>query len=55
MTAGLYSSVWDGRTNGGVPASTGVYLYRLQAMRLDDSASGGADSFIETRKMLLLK
>jgi len=35
---------WDGRTDSGVRASTGVYFYHIEA-----------DGFIETRKMLLLK
>ncbi len=55
IEAGSYSSIWDGRTSTGSPAATGLYLYKLQATRLDGAASGNADSFVETRKMLLLK
>jgi hypothetical protein len=55
LPAGSYTSVWDGRTITGAPAATGLYLYKLQATRLDGAASGAKDSFVETRKMLLLK
>ncbi|MBP1653755.1 MAG: hypothetical protein H6Q28_311, partial [Bacteroidetes bacterium] len=55
IEAGSYTSIWDGRTSTGSPAATGLYLYKLQATRLDGAASGNADSFVETRKMLLLK
>jgi hypothetical protein len=43
-SAGSYAITWDGRTNIGQQAATGVYLYRLQA-----------GDHIETKKMLLLK
>ena len=55
MQAGTYTSIWDGRTLAGSPAATGMYLYKLQATRLDGTASGSAHSFVETRKMLMLK
>jgi len=55
MPAGSYTSLWDGRTPSGSPAATGMYLYKLQATRLDGTASGATDSFVETRKMLLVK
>ncbi len=41
---GWVSVQWDGRTSGGEPAASGVYLYRLQAANWSDS-----------RKMILLK
>ena len=44
MSAGRHSVAWDGRDDAGQPASSGVYLYRLEA--------GGRS---ETRKMLLLR
>jgi hypothetical protein len=43
-SAGAYEVRWDGTDQGGVPVSTGVYLYRIQA-----------GDFVQSRKMLLLK
>jgi minor extracellular serine protease Vpr len=42
--AGTYHITWNGATNNGIPASSGVYFYRL--------VSG---SFSKTERMLLLK
>jgi DNA-binding transcriptional regulator YhcF (GntR family) len=42
--AGTYSVLWDGTTGKGVPAPSGIYLYRIQA---------GNDVF--TQRMLLMK
>ena len=44
MSAGTYSSVWDGRDDSGRPVSSGVYLSRLTA---------GKNTAV--RKMLLMK
>ncbi len=41
---GVYSIVWDGRDNAGLPVASGVYFYRLKA-----------GNFVKTKKMLLLK
>ncbi len=43
-SAGSHRVEWDGRDDSGEIASTGVYLYRLQA-----------GEFVQTRKMVLLK
>jgi hypothetical protein len=43
-SAGSYTITWDGRTNSGQSAATGVYLYRFEA-----------GDHVETKKMLLLK
>lgn len=44
MPAGSHEIAWDGRDANGVQVPSGVYLYRLKA-----------DSYTETRKMMLLK
>ncbi len=44
IAAGNHSIVWNGVDASGSPVASGVYLYRLHA-----------GSFIETRKMILLK
>lgn len=41
---GIYSVEWNGRDSAGKSVSSGVYLYKLQA-----------DSYVKTRKMLLLR
>jgi hypothetical protein len=41
---GEYRVAWDGRTNGGVVAASGVYFYRLKTR-----------DFTETRRMVLLR
>ncbi len=41
---GTYRVIWDGRNEGGNMAASGVYFYMLKT-----------DSFIQTKKMLLLK
>jgi hypothetical protein len=42
--AGLYTASWDGRDEAGRRLASGLYLYRMKA-----------DSWIETRKLLLLR
>jgi hypothetical protein len=44
MLAGTHDIKWDGSTEQGRKASTGIYLYRLKA-----------GDYIEAKKMLLLK
>jgi aminopeptidase N len=44
LSAGSYERSWDGLDSRGTPASSGVYLYRLDA-----------GSFSRTRKMVLLR
>ena len=43
-SAGTHRVVWDGRDERGVPVSSGIYVYRLQA-----------GTFEQVRRMLLLK
>ena len=47
---GRYTVVWNGRTNGGAQASSGVYFYRIQAL-----SSDGRTSFVDTKRLVLLK
>jgi len=44
QTAGTYSIQWDACTDDGLPVSSGIYIYRLQA-----------GDFVQVRQMLLLK
>ena len=44
QSAGRYQTVWDGENSSGMKVGSGVYFYRIQA-----------NSFIQTRKMILLK
>jgi hypothetical protein len=44
FTAGQHSVPWDGRDDAGLPAASGVYVYRLEADRIDES-----------RKLLLVR
>ncbi len=44
QTAGLHSAIWDGRDALGLPVSSGVYFYRLQAR-----------DYLQSYKMVLLK
>jgi hypothetical protein len=48
--AGYYEVTWDGRIVSGASVSSGVYFARMHAMPTE-----GGSSFIQTRKMVLLK
>jgi hypothetical protein len=50
--AGAYKIIWDGQTDNGKAAASGVYIYRLQAS--DPSASSG-QSFVQSRKMVFVR
>jgi len=49
--AGYHSAVWDGRNATGVLVSSGVYIYRIEAM----PALGGKSEFVQQKKMVLVK
>ena len=44
QSVGRYQTVWDGENSSGMKVGSGVYFYRIQA-----------NSFLQTRKMILLK
>lgn len=44
QSVGRYQTIWDGENSSGMKVGSGVYFYRIQA-----------NSFIQTRKMILLK
>ena len=47
--AGFYSVQWDGLNEAGARVASGIYIYYIEA------SGSGEKSFIESRKMLLLK
>jgi len=49
---GYYEAVWDGRNDVGATVSSGIYIYRMTTRHTD---GGQAGSFVETKRMLLLK
>ena len=49
--SGRYSLMWNGRNDDGAPVATGIYFYRIHA----ESLSGQKQTFVETRKMILVK
>jgi hypothetical protein len=49
--AGTYSSTWNGDNNFGNKVSSGIYLYRMEAV----PSGRQAGLFVETRKMIFLK
>jgi len=58
--AGMYLSkdkaaYWDGRDNFGEKVSSGVYFYTLQVERQRNPEGNGADKFITTRKLVVVK
>jgi|GEM_PF-2423637 len=44
FSAGVHERIWDGRSDAGMPVSSGLYLYHLEA-----------GSFIQTRQMTILR
>ncbi|RMH77632.1 MAG: T9SS C-terminal target domain-containing protein [Calditrichaeota bacterium] len=49
---GNYRLRWDGRTQQGLPAASGIYFYRIIAT---DPAQPNRKQFMRTRKMILLR
>jgi flagellar hook assembly protein FlgD len=47
---GQFDVSWDGRTDGGIPVATGVYIYRLEASGI----ANPAQSITAVKKMLLI-
>jgi hypothetical protein len=48
--AGHYDAIWDGTTNGGLKASSGVYFYRMEA-----TGKVTGERYTSLKKMVLLK
>ncbi|MBC8401810.1 MAG: T9SS type A sorting domain-containing protein, partial [Candidatus Marinimicrobia bacterium] len=58
--AGFKSVIWDASNSKGQPVSAGVYFYRIKvydpdAIGAGDPSTGSGQSFVQTRKMVLLK
>ena len=53
MSAGRQSVTWDGRSDTGIPVSSGTYILRMESRPLSESASSGR--LIQTRRMMLLR
>ncbi len=51
LGAGFGSVQWDSRNDAGATLSSGVYLYRIEAIAIE----GSAEVFVQTRRMILLK
>ena len=53
-SSGIYESVWNAQA-----LPSGIYFYRLQAVPIVkqtvDPSTGSGQSFVETKKMILLK
>lgn len=49
MPAGYHSVRWNGRNDDGRPVASGMYLYRIQALK------GSETKFVQVKKMLMLK
>ncbi len=47
MDAGSHSVVWNAKDSNGENLASGVYLYRMEA--------GGSETFVRTRKLILLR
>ena len=51
QAAGSYTVQWNGRDKNGIPAASGIYLYRLRVTDI----SGKSATFSQVRKMVLMK
>ncbi|HKB86124.1 MAG TPA: FlgD immunoglobulin-like domain containing protein, partial [Ignavibacteriaceae bacterium] len=51
VNTGHYSVRWNGENDSGQKVSSGVYLYRIEAL----PDAGHTEKFIKSRKMLLIK
>ncbi|MFA6438995.1 MAG: FlgD immunoglobulin-like domain containing protein, partial [Bacteriovoracaceae bacterium] len=49
QSPGYYSLQWNGTDDSGKPLSSGMYLYRMEAV------TGAKQKFVNIKKMLLIK
>ncbi|HEV8539381.1 MAG TPA: FlgD immunoglobulin-like domain containing protein [Bacteroidota bacterium] len=50
LAPGTYTSTWEGKTDNGLPVSSGIYFVRMSAQ-----AEGTAETYTAMRKLLLMK
>ncbi|MCF6271240.1 MAG: T9SS type A sorting domain-containing protein [Melioribacteraceae bacterium] len=56
VSAGSHSVTWNGKDRSGNSVTSGVYFYRINASAMGiHSQTNSASSFMQTKKMLLLK
>ncbi|MCK5573730.1 MAG: T9SS type A sorting domain-containing protein, partial [Bacteroidetes bacterium] len=55
-SAGYHASIWNGQSSTGIPVSSGMYVYKIEATPLSPgTADQPAEPFITSKKMILLK
>lgn len=56
QTSGVKEAVWNGENDAGLPVTSGMYLYRLEAAPVTSKAAGTPPaSFVGVKKLLLIR